>query len=50
MAASHYGFCMNQQMLHIIILFHDCSMIKDKRNNNANGFVIFSIILVFESF
>jgi hypothetical protein len=36
MAASHNGICIIQQMCHIMILFHDCSIIKDYSNKKSS--------------
>jgi hypothetical protein len=40
-AASQNGVCIAQQMFHIIIFFHDCSMIKDEGNGKSNVFCHF---------
>jgi hypothetical protein len=40
-AASQNGVCIAQQMCHIMIFFHDSSMIKDEGNEKSNVFCHF---------
>jgi hypothetical protein len=41
-AASQNGVGISEQMCHAIILFHNCSMIKDESNKKSNVFLLFS--------
>jgi hypothetical protein len=42
-AASQNRVCITQQICHIMILFHDCSVITDEHNNKIKTF--FAIFL-----
>ncbi len=43
-AASHNGVCITQERCHLMILFHNCSVIKDERNKKCNFLTFLSNI------